>query len=199
MSTPVYKTSESVPSSASNGKDRGQTRARIIEAAKIAFSRRGYAAANMRDIASEAGITAALVVRYFGSKEKLFEEAVSEAFDLGQAFAEVDRNDLGKEMAKLLFSEQRDVDLTAMMVRSAMDPGVSPLVQDLARARMLKPLAAAIGGRNRNQRAAAVLSLVTGVWFYRFALPLSPLAGKSSPAVVEHIAGLLQSIIDEAD
>lgn len=81
-----------------------------------------------------------------------------------------------------------------------MDPSVSGLVQDLARARMLEPLAAVIGGRDRNQRAATVLSLVTGVWFYRFALPIAPFANKSvRAAVVDQIADLIQSVITGND
>ncbi|HHH0459102.1 TPA: TetR/AcrR family transcriptional regulator [Yersinia enterocolitica] len=177
-------------------RDRDQTRARIMEAAKVAFSQRGYAAANIREIAAQAGITAALVIRYFGSKEKLFEEAVSEAFDLKQALAGVSRNQLGQAMADMLFAEQNDVDLTAMLVRAAMDPTVSLTARNLAHARMLTPLAALIGGRKRMLRAGSLLSLVTGIWFYRFALPVSPLADKTEPVVVRHIADLLQKIID---
>ncbi|WP_218177198.1 TetR/AcrR family transcriptional regulator [Pseudomonas gingeri] len=178
-------------------RDRDQTRTRIMEAAKVAFSQRGYAAANVRDIATHAGINAALVIRYFGSKEKLFEEAVFEAFDLEQALAGISLDDLGQAMADLLFSDQRDVDLTAMMVRAALDPTVSPLVRDLAQARMLEPLAKLLGGSKSVLRATTLLSAVTGVWFYRFAMPLMPLANKPKQAVIKHIADLFQRIIDE--
>jgi AcrR family transcriptional regulator len=168
-----------------------------MEAAKVAFSQRGYAAANVREIAAHAGINAALIIRYFGSKEKLFEEAVSEAFDLEQALAGISRDELGQAIADLLFTDQQDVDLTAMMVRAALDPTVSPLVRDLAQARMLEPLAKLISGRNSMLQACTLLSAVTGVWFYRFAVPLGPLADKPKQAVIKHIASLFQRIINE--
>jgi AcrR family transcriptional regulator len=170
-----------------------------MEAAKIAFSQRGYAAANLREIAAQAGINGSLVIRYFGSKEKLFTEAVSEAFDLKHALANISRSELGTAMADLLFAEQRDVDLTAMMVRASMDNTVSQMVKELAETRMLEPLATLIGGRNSSLRAATLLSAVTGVWFYRFAMPILPFADKPDQEIVKHFAQLFQRIIDDDD
>ncbi len=54
-----------------NTKD--STEERIKEAAKIVFTRKGYAATRTRDIADEAGINLALLNYYFRSKEKLFD------------------------------------------------------------------------------------------------------------------------------
>jgi AcrR family transcriptional regulator len=49
------------------------TEDKIKEAARIVFTRKGYAAARTRDIADEAGINLALLNYYFRSKEKLFD------------------------------------------------------------------------------------------------------------------------------
>jgi AcrR family transcriptional regulator len=195
MSTGVYKSSSRKPAS-SGKRDREQTRSKILAAAQIAFSQHGYSA-NMRDIANAAGITAALVVRYFGSKERLFAAAVAEAFDLGQALSGIRREQLGEAMTLFLFSKQNDVDLMAMMVRAALDPAVNPLAAQLARDHMLRPLAELIGGRKARRQAAAILSLVTGVWFYRFALSIEPFAGTADRAFVRQIAHLIQTIIDD--
>ncbi len=123
----------------------------------MAFSKVGCAKASIRDIAAEAGITAALVVRYFGSKENLFEEAVAEAFDLRETLDTTERGKLGEAMAAL------------------------------------------IGGRDAEQRAAMFLSVVTGLWFYRFKLPLKPLSGRPAPELVGEVAAILQRLIDGAD
>ena len=50
----------------------------ILEAARKVFTRKGYAAARMEDIAAEAGINRALLHYYFRSKEKLFEMVFDE-------------------------------------------------------------------------------------------------------------------------
>jgi len=48
------------------------TESKIMNAARIVFHKKGFAAARTRDIAEEAGINLALLNYYFRSKEKLF-------------------------------------------------------------------------------------------------------------------------------
>jgi AcrR family transcriptional regulator len=54
------------------------TEEKIMEAARVVFTRKGYAAARTRDIAEEAGINLALLNYYFRSKEKLFHQVIME-------------------------------------------------------------------------------------------------------------------------
>ena len=49
------------------------TEFKIKEAARVVFTRKGYAATRTRDIAEESGYNLALINYYFRSKEKLFE------------------------------------------------------------------------------------------------------------------------------
>ena len=58
--------------------DAAVTRARILLVAKQVFSRRGYSECGIRDIAGELGLSATILLRYYGSKAGLFE------FNLGQ-------------------------------------------------------------------------------------------------------------------
>lgn len=48
----------------------------ILEAARAAFAERGYTRTIIRKIAGRAGVTHGLVMRHFGSKERLFVAAV---------------------------------------------------------------------------------------------------------------------------
>ena len=52
------------------------TRERILKAALLRFSTHSYEETGLRDIASDVGVDMAYVHRSFGSKEKLFREAV---------------------------------------------------------------------------------------------------------------------------
>ncbi|RVT69804.1 TetR/AcrR family transcriptional regulator [Agrobacterium sp. CNPSo 2736] len=52
------------------------TRERILAAAVQRFSRNSYEATSLRDIAAEVGVDVAYVHRCFGSKERLFSEAL---------------------------------------------------------------------------------------------------------------------------
>lgn len=51
---------------------------KIIRAARIVFTKKGYAATRTRDIAEEAGINLALLNYYYRSKEKLFQLVMAE-------------------------------------------------------------------------------------------------------------------------
>ena len=63
------------------------TRNRILRAALELFSTQGYTAATTRHIAGRAGVTEVTLFRHFQSKEKLFEEVVSNSLP-GPLFAQ---------------------------------------------------------------------------------------------------------------
>ncbi|MDR3697404.1 TetR family transcriptional regulator [Mucilaginibacter sp.] len=54
------------------------TEEKIMDAARIVFTSKGYAATKVRDIAAQANINLALVNYYFRSKEKLFDLIMAE-------------------------------------------------------------------------------------------------------------------------
>jgi AcrR family transcriptional regulator len=55
-----------------------ETRKRIVDAAMDMFSAKGYAAANMREIAQAAGTSVGGVYLYFRNKEELYQSLISE-------------------------------------------------------------------------------------------------------------------------
>ena len=57
------------------------TRTAILDAAKKLFAAKGFGAATVRDICTEAGANIALVSRYFGSKSELYAEVCRSLFD----------------------------------------------------------------------------------------------------------------------
>lgn len=65
------------------------SRSDILESAARAFSRRGYRAATMTQIAAEAGYTAASLYTYFESKEAIFEAMLDQMMsEFGQTLTE---------------------------------------------------------------------------------------------------------------
>lgn len=58
-------------------RDREATRERLLEAARLRFARDGFDATGMRDVARDADVDPTLIFRYFGSKQRLFEEATA--------------------------------------------------------------------------------------------------------------------------
>lgn len=58
------------------------SKAQIVEIATEAFARSGFATTSLRSIAKEAGVSPALVVFHFGSREKLIEECIGRSLGL---------------------------------------------------------------------------------------------------------------------
>lgn len=65
-----------MPSSAPRRRDRESTYNALLTAARQRFAQQGYDGTTVRDIARDVGVDAALVFRYFGSKEDLFSLAM---------------------------------------------------------------------------------------------------------------------------
>ncbi len=66
------------PSSREPGAPAADLRARLLDAAIARFSIKGIAATSLRDIATEAGVTPALLHYYFGDKAQLLDAVIEE-------------------------------------------------------------------------------------------------------------------------
>lgn len=60
---------------------RGEGKRLLLESARILFAERGYAGTSTREIARAASVSEPMIFRHFGSKAKLFEEAVLAPFN----------------------------------------------------------------------------------------------------------------------
>lgn len=74
------------------------TEERFKEAARIVFTKKGYAGTKTRDIAEEAGLNLALLNYYFRSKEKLFEIIMMEKVQQLFSFIAPIANDQSKSL-----------------------------------------------------------------------------------------------------
>jgi AcrR family transcriptional regulator len=58
-------------------RDADASRAAIMRAARIMLARRPYADITLKAVAERAGVSAPLIVKYFGNKERLFAQVLS--------------------------------------------------------------------------------------------------------------------------
>ncbi len=147
-------------------RDAAATREAILEAATRRFVIHGYERAGVREIAADAGVTAALVNRYFGSKEGLFAEVIERALDIGYLL-QGQRGDLADHLARVMVygREYAPDDVHApllLLLHSVAGPRAVELFgQDLHRT-LLGLLAEHIGGDDAAVRAAMILAQLTG-------------------------------------
>ena len=67
--------------STSRSKKREETSARIVQAARQSFAKRGFHGTSTRDIASEAGTNQGLITYHFGTKDALWRAAADNLFE----------------------------------------------------------------------------------------------------------------------
>jgi AcrR family transcriptional regulator len=146
-------------------RDAAATRAALLAAARRRFAEQGYDNCGMREIASEAGVDAALVSRYFGCKEELFGEALSCSGDPDRLI-QGDPADFGARVAHELVYEPTDGDKfegLLIILRSLTSPRACEIAQRSGRERFLEPFAQWLGGPDARVRARLALSVIMGM------------------------------------
>ncbi len=147
-------------------RDAAATREAILEAATRRFATQGYERAGVREIAGDAGVTAALVNRYFGSKETLFARVIERALDMRHLLSGRGA-DLVDHLARVMVyghkdSGDRGQTPLLLLLHSASDPSSLDLFRrDLDR-NVLPLLAEPIGGEDAAIRAVMVLAQLMG-------------------------------------
>lgn len=165
-------------------RDSAATRQALRDAAIELFAERGYDRTTVRDIATRAGVNQALLFRYFGSKEALFEEATA-----GHRRAEGDASKLVAEMLDNLLapssSERRDQVLTALLRTLGTDDEAAAVRKKLTR-EYADALGTLTGEPHAALRADLVLAWLFGISLMRGVAATRPLAD-ADPAVVRDL------------
>ena len=180
------------------------TREAILASARTAFTRAGYDGAGVREIASGAGVTAMLVNRYFGSKERLFAEVVAQTMDapiiLTPEILESDNpgEAIAAALVDLTGSESNPLDGFLIMHRSGSSRRAAEIAREQIEERHHKTMTAALTGKLAPQRAAVVLAIVAGIQIMRQMIGLSALSKARRKDLVQILAPLFQQLIDGA-
>jgi AcrR family transcriptional regulator len=174
------------------------TRDAIAEAARRQFAELGYDRATLRGIAGEAGVDAALVVRFHGSKEALFREvmalppAVAEAM---AALADGPKESVGRRLAEVIvgmLEDPRSRSIVLGRIRSASShPEAAALVRETV-TRDVGGFVAALTDDEPETRAVLVGSQVVGLALARYIVRVEPLASLPPAEVIDYIAPTLQ-------
>jgi AcrR family transcriptional regulator len=177
------------------------TRQEILRAAQMHFTRYGYDGVGVRDIAATVGVNAALVIRYFGSKEELFAESVADAFEF--PFDEVlnDHSKVGELLARGILEKEEEVgedefDPLLVLLRSAANARAAGILREVLDEQFIQPLARRLGGEDAELRAALIAAYMLGLAFMRLVMRSGPLAAGETERLIAFVAPVLQSYVD---
>ncbi|MCF8709437.1 TetR family transcriptional regulator [Rhizorhapis sp. SPR117] len=153
----------------------------------------------MRAITKEAGVSNALVNRYFGTKEKLFEEALTNSLE-ASSILELPRTGFGEAMVELLLRGPRSgASPLAMIMLASGDPRARAIAQRLLIDVVYHPLARWLGSDLGKLRAARFMIISAGFVIYSQIYTLDMLNPIPHPELRSWLARELQSLVDEGE
>jgi AcrR family transcriptional regulator len=165
------------------------TREAILNSAIRNFARAGYDGVGVREIASDAGVTAMMVNRYFGSKEQLFAEAAEVSFTPPTAIA-ADSHSPARDAATALVARTNPgadpLEPFLIMLRSVSNPRAVEIVRDGIERHVGERLARQLPESGRYLRNEVMLSVIAGVLLMRRVI-VTPALNEADPDQLERV------------
>ena len=172
------------------------TRLKILQAAQKAFSQLGYGQAGVREIAQRVGVSAPMVLRYFGSKAGLFEAALIEAVRMDTLLT-TGREGLGQRLVAFFVDERLEIYPPAMIALSANHPDAKDIINRVTTEHVITPFAKWLGGRDSQARALEIFMLSTSYVLYTRQLDLKPASKRGNQHLTQWLAESIQAILDQ--
>lgn len=143
---------------------RSSSRDTLLRTARRMFAARGYSDVSIRDIAAAAGVSPALVIKHFGTKEAMFSEAVR--FEPSEVVAVAPLEEMGETLVRRVLEAQRagrPAPLTRAVVLVLPSPDPEDMRRRFAQA-YLEPLTQRLGGDAvARRKAQSALAAATGL------------------------------------
>ncbi|WUI04271.1 TetR family transcriptional regulator [Spirillospora sp. NBC_00431] len=186
------------------GRRRGSpdTREAILAVARRRFLADGYGPVTMRSIAAEAGVDAALISYFFGSKKGLFGAVLGLVANPPEVVAGAlpgDPATLPERILRALLTTWDDPEggrPLVLMARSAThDPDIARLLRDIVENEMIGQIAERLGGADAGRRAGVFGAQLAGVIFVRYVLEVEPVASMPRDELIARLTPGLRAVL----
>ncbi|MGW8566681.1 TetR/AcrR family transcriptional regulator [Isoptericola sp. NPDC055881] len=178
------------------------TRDAILDAALALFSERGFEGASLRAIAAEAGVDPGLIRHFFGDKDSLFIETVSDRTMIPSRIAAAfpgESHDIGRRVTdnylRLWDDPQTGSILLALARSAATSPRAAAMMRDLLGARVGETIGMSVADP-RARGIALAASHLLGVAFARHVVRLPALVDADRDTLVREIAPTVQGYLE---
>ncbi|WP_200846742.1 TetR/AcrR family transcriptional regulator [Arthrobacter sp. 18067] len=190
-----------------SGRDADVTRRALVRAARRRFATEGYRATTVRHIAADAGVNVALINRYFGSKEGLFEACMNRTVDeldpqTRARAASVDEV-IARLLAHVVEAPNADDPLQLLLLLRSSGDENADAIRRRTLERFTEQLAAAAGWSADDPasqplllRAQMAIALMLGLVMLRTATEVQPLASASADQLTEPLEQVLRVLLD---
>ena len=180
-------------------RDAAATQKAILAAARKHFAHSGYEGAYLKDIAADAGVDAALINRYFGGKDGLF-QAVIERTLHAEYLVQGDKTKFGRAAAAAFVTKSgsqsdKGLESFALILRAATSQHGAKLLNQAVQSRFMAPLREWMGGEDSAARARLFTAMIVGLMVERMvrneAVPQDEQA-----AFKARLADMMQTLVD---
>jgi AcrR family transcriptional regulator len=164
-----------------------ETKAVILAAARERFGASGFHATTIRGIAADAGVDPSMVMRYYGSKDKLFAAAAD--FDLRfPDLTAVERGELGRSLVRHFLERWEGDDALVILLRSsATNSEAAQRMGEIFGSQLLPVVAALAPTSEVATRAGLIATQILGMALCRFVLRLPPVVEMARDEVVDWV------------
>ena len=174
-----------------------ETREKILDAARHRFAELGYDGATVRGIAADAGVNAALLHHFFGTKQQLFAASLNlpvNPADLVPLILAGPREQLGERLVRTFLgiwaTPEGRTPFIAMLRSAATNEQVAVMMRQFIERTVLAQVADAVGVPKA--RVAGIAAQMIGVALLRYVIKLPPLVQASDEDIVAMLAPVAQ-------
>ncbi|MFF0228252.1 TetR family transcriptional regulator [Streptomyces sp. NPDC004629] len=178
----------------------GDTRDRILTAAREEFSERGYEKTSVRGIAKAAGVDSALVHHYFGTKEQVFEAAIEVAFapalNAPNAVAAVPLDGVGERLTRFFLGIWENpasrAPLLAILRSAVNNETAAAVFRRLIASQLLRRIAGQLELPDAELRAELAAAQLVGCAMLRYVIKMEPMASADLEQIIARAAPVVQ-------
>jgi len=178
-------------------RDREATRARLLGAARHRFAEHGYAGTSVRAVAADAGVDAALVFRYFGSKDGLFVAATAD--EDPERLLGLPPEEFADRLLTMFAFPPDGTRPVAALLRSGGRAAGEARLQAAVCGPFLGELAGALDGEDPELRAELLVAWVLGVAVMRGVVPGTLLGRVDQDALDRYSRAVVRSVVAPPD
>ncbi|MGA6167490.1 TetR family transcriptional regulator [Amycolatopsis magusensis] len=178
-------------------RDAAATRQALLDAAEVLFAERGFDRTTVREIARQADTNQALLFRYFGSKDALFEAVVARRGRrrLAKGAPETLVEDT---LRGILAPESTAHHSLETLLRSTGNDNAAATIRREVGEEYSHALAALTDAPNADLRADLVLAWILGIGLLRHIAPKDPLADADPDEVVDLVLASVRSLLERS-
>ncbi|MFB7183067.1 TetR family transcriptional regulator [Streptomyces sp. NPDC056257] len=176
-----------------------QTRAAILRAARERFAAQGYERTTIRTVAADAEIDPSMVMRYFGSKEQLFDAALAVDLrlpDLGSVPAGELPAVLVRHFVERWEGEPADDALLVLLRSAVTNEQAAARMREVFAAQVAPALAAALGPERAARTAGLVATQLLGLALTRYLLRLPAVTSLTPDELVAGLSPALSATLN---